>query len=120
MTSPDKPAADDGPTPLRPEHDSILDQLERRIGAAARVVLHDPESGTSLAGRQQPGEVAADHDTGGRYRVQGLLGQGGVGAVHQGRDADLGRDVALKFLHERFKDRPDVLHRFVEEAQIGG
>ena len=57
----------------------------------------------------------------GKYMVQGLLGQGGVGAVHKGHDTDLGRDVALKFLHEKYADqRPPILHRFVEEAQIGG
>ena len=56
----------------------------------------------------------------GKYTVHGMLGQGGVGAVHKGHDTDLGRDVAMKFLHEKYKDEPAILHRFVEEAQIGG
>jgi serine/threonine protein kinase len=41
-------------------------------------------------------------------------------AVHKGHDQDLGRDVAMKFLHDKYKDEPSILHRFVEEAQIGG
>ena len=43
-----------------------------------------------------------------------------MGAVHRGRDVDLGRDLALKVLLERHRDRPDLVGRFVEEAQICG
>ena len=62
----------------------------------------------------------SEHTDAGKYKILGLLGQGGVGAVHRGHDSDLGRDVAMKFLHERYAKDPSVLHRFVEEAQIGG
>lgn len=40
--------------------------------------------------------------------------------MHEGHDQELGRDVAMKFLHDRYKDEPAILHRFVGEAQIGG
>ncbi len=43
-----------------------------------------------------------------------------MGAVHRGRDLDLGRDLALKVLLNRHRDRPDLVGRFVEEAQICG
>ena len=43
-----------------------------------------------------------------------------MGAVLKGRDPDLGRDVALKVLREDLRDNPDMVRRFVEEAQIGG
>jgi formylglycine-generating enzyme required for sulfatase activity len=56
----------------------------------------------------------------GKYRVAGELARGGVGAVFKGHDSDLGRDVAMKFLHDRYRDNPALLQRFVEEAQIGG
>src|SRR5208282_1658219 len=36
------------------------------------------------------------------------------------RDVDLGRDLALKVLLDRHRDRPDLVGRFVEEAQICG
>lgn len=56
----------------------------------------------------------------GKYTVHGELGCGGVGTVHRGHDQDLGRDVAMKFLHEKYTANPVILQRFVEEAQIGG
>ncbi len=43
-----------------------------------------------------------------------------MGAVLKGRDNDLGRDLAVKVLLERHGDDPDLLRRFVEEAQIAG
>src|SRR5262249_40207929 len=36
------------------------------------------------------------------------------------RDPDLGRDLAVKVLLENHEDKPEMLRRFVEEAQIGG
>ncbi len=43
-----------------------------------------------------------------------------MGQVLKGRDPDLGRDVALKVLREDHRGNPDMIRRFVEEAQIGG
>jgi serine/threonine-protein kinase len=43
-----------------------------------------------------------------------------MGVVLKGRDVDLGRDVAVKVLLEKHRDSPEMIHRFVEEAQIAG
>ena len=43
-----------------------------------------------------------------------------MGLVLKGRDPDLGRDLALKILLDQHRDRPDLVNRFVEEAQICG
>ena len=37
-----------------------------------------------------------------------------------GRDVDLGRDLAVKVLLDSHKDKPELIRRFIEEAQIGG
>src|SRR5215468_2122573 len=58
--------------------------------------------------------------TGDRYQLQGEIARGGMGVVLRGRDVDLGRDLAVKVLLEKYADRPEVARRFVEEAQIGG
>jgi serine/threonine-protein kinase len=56
----------------------------------------------------------------GRFQLQGEIARGGMGAVLKGRDVDLGRDLAIKVLLESHQRNPDVVRRFVEEAQIGG
>jgi serine/threonine-protein kinase len=58
--------------------------------------------------------------TGDRYQLQGEIARGGMGAVLRGRDVDLGRDMAIKVLLKKHAHRPEVLRRFIEEAQIGG
>jgi Flp pilus assembly protein TadD/predicted Ser/Thr protein kinase/TolB-like protein len=53
----------------------------------------------------------------GRYEVLELLGAGGMGEVYRARDHDLHRDVAIKFLPERFASSPERLARFEQEAR---
>ena len=55
-----------------------------------------------------------------RYQLLGEIARGGMGAILKGRDNDLGRDLAIKVLLDSHKDKPEVVQRFVEEAQIGG
>ena len=56
----------------------------------------------------------------GRYQLLGEFGHGGMGSVFKGRDPDLGRDLAVKILLEEHQATPDLVRRFIEEAQIGG
>jgi serine/threonine-protein kinase len=43
-----------------------------------------------------------------------------MGAILKGRDLDLGRDLAIKILLDGRRDRPELVRRFIEEAQVGG
>jgi serine/threonine-protein kinase len=52
--------------------------------------------------------------------VLGEVGRGGMGAVLRARDPRLKRELALKVLLSQHQTRPEVLRRFLEEAQIGG
>ena len=54
----------------------------------------------------------------GGYRLQALLGAGGMGEVYRARDAKLGRDVAIKILPRAFTSNPDRLARFEREARM--
>jgi tRNA A-37 threonylcarbamoyl transferase component Bud32 len=53
----------------------------------------------------------------GKYEVRDKLGQGGYGIVYAARDTELGRDIALKFLRPDYAQKPQVLHRFLQEAR---
>jgi PAS domain S-box-containing protein len=54
----------------------------------------------------------------GRYLVQGEIGRGGVGLVHEGWDVQLNRSVAIKVLRPEHKTNPKLVRRFLEEARI--
>ena len=43
-----------------------------------------------------------------------------MGAILKGHDNDLGRELAIKVLLDSHRDQPDVMRRFIEEAQIAG
>jgi eukaryotic-like serine/threonine-protein kinase len=52
----------------------------------------------------------------GRYEIRSKLGAGGMGEVYEGRDTQLGRDVAVKVLPTIVSTDPDRLRRFEQEA----
>lgn len=68
-------------------------------------------------------DEAAEHDPligatlGGLYRVERLIGEGGMGRVYEATHAHLGRAYALKVLGEGRADRPDAVKRFLREAK---
>ena len=54
----------------------------------------------------------------GSYRIEGLLGRGGMGVVYRARDARLERDVAIKILPSLFLADADRRARFEREARV--
>lgn len=74
-----------------------------------------PEDGTPLRGAGNDpliGKVFAD-----RYEVQSVLGLGGMSIVYKARHKLMERVVAIKMLHNRFKEDITSLERFKLEAQ---
>jgi hypothetical protein len=53
----------------------------------------------------------------GQYRVTGLIGQGGMGAVYAGEHALLGRPAAIKILLPELSQKQDIVMRFFNEAR---
>ncbi len=89
-----------GSRPAATPRDSDVPQL-----AASSLVEDD--------GRFVPGTLL-----GGRYRVIGLLGRGGMGEVYRATDLTLGQSVALKFLPEEASHNPRLLERFHGEVRV--
>jgi serine/threonine-protein kinase len=54
----------------------------------------------------------------GRYEVLEEIARGGMGAIMRVRDPELHRDLANKVMRPELRDEPDLVRRFVEEAQI--
>jgi serine/threonine protein kinase/Tol biopolymer transport system component len=53
----------------------------------------------------------------GRYEIQSLLGEGGMGEVYRAHDEKLGREVAIKVLPTAFAADTERLARFEREAR---
>ena len=59
--------------------------------------------------------LAPGSDFGTRYRIEALLGQGGMGRVYKAYDKDLDRVVALKVVRHGAMGESDALKRFKQE-----
>jgi tetratricopeptide (TPR) repeat protein len=60
-----------------------------------------------------PGTVLA-----GRFRIESILGIGGMGVVYRATDLDLDVPVALKLLRPELAHRPDAFERFRQELLL--
>ena len=97
---------------LRPG--SVMATLAATIGVVPHVLLRETLPSEHPSPIISPTPDATDTTL--RYRIDGEIARGGMGAVLRGRDPDLGRDVAIKVLREDLRDNHDLVRRFVEEA----
>ncbi|MEJ8472467.1 serine/threonine-protein kinase [Roseibium algae] len=59
----------------------------------------------------------------GKYRIDGILGEGAMGMVYAGQDPDIDRPVAIKTIHQHLinaSGSQDWLDRFAREARAAG
>ena len=56
----------------------------------------------------------------GRYELRAEIARGGMGVVYRAFEPSIGREVAVKVLHDRHRTDPAATQRFVAEAQLTG
>ena len=82
-----------------------------------RRVLRGDRERCDADGRELTLSLPVERTLAGRYRLERLIGRGGMGAVYDARDDRLRRQVAVKLLLGRNFGNRDALRRFDREAR---
>ena len=121
------------PTPPR-LNESLLQRLRASFGDEVDPGIALPEDEKGSAAREQAkssglvGRLKARVIASTRYRVEGEIGRGGMGAILEVWDEDLRRKLAMKVALGRGEQKEDgstaldprTVARFLEEAQVTG
>ncbi len=92
----------------RTDDPSLLETKAQPSGLASLSSSSSADEGRFIAGTL----------LGGRYRIIGLLGRGGMGEVYRATDLTLGQSVALKFLPAEAAGNNRLLERFAGEVRV--
>jgi serine/threonine protein kinase len=102
----------------------VIDRLE---GRAINLVKECPWCGVcydssvdrcATDGHELPLALPVDRLVDGQYRLDRLIGKGGMGTVYEAEDLRLQRPVAVKFLIGRAFGEQSALRRFEREARL--
>ncbi|HET9931562.1 MAG TPA: protein kinase [Polyangiaceae bacterium] len=90
---------------------------DRRDGTAIETTRSKSRPGRPVeAGFEpplEPGDLLV-----GKYRIEELIGTGGIGFVMSATNVGLDEKVALKFLRPEFLSSEEAVHRFTNEARL--
>jgi serine/threonine protein kinase len=73
----------------------------RREPKLNRVIAADARAGTTV----------------GKYKLHEIVGRGGMGVVYRGEHVYIGKEVAVKILHDGYGGREESIKRFLREAR---
>jgi serine/threonine-protein kinase len=99
----------------------MLDDAKRLLSslddAEIQQIIAGPTAGDFGVAEQKPPDRSPVDE---RYTLTRLHARGGIGQIWLARDADLGREVALKEIRPERVNDPSLLGRFFDEARITG
>jgi serine/threonine protein kinase len=105
------------PTRVRPDQQveigsaRLFIRLKSEASEMLEAALWDPDLGLAPVRALLEGK---------KYKVQGTIGGGGMGVVHQSRDLRIRRTVAMKVMKSTSQFSRENVLRFVDEAQLTG
>ncbi len=106
-------AASPRPSRLDRRPRASLDTLASSVGSVPRASSFPTPMPASRAHRSTSASTEVPGAPG-RHQLFGEIARGGMGAVLKGRDADLGRDLAItNALLEQHRDNPDFVRRAI-------
>lgn len=53
-----------------------------------------------------------------RYKIESILGRGGMSSVYRAHDPNLNRKVAVKIIHQHLSENAEFIQRFEQEAAL--
>jgi eukaryotic-like serine/threonine-protein kinase len=113
--------------PPAPDLDATAPALARRnapssaVGVATPPPLSSTRSDSvtaSMKASDASGVLEPGTAFGPRYRIESMLGRGGMGAVYKAYDLELDRMVALKLVRPELTSDDDVMQRFKQELLL--
>ena len=97
---------------IDPDDDSDVVLIDEPNEDTAVIEHSGTERGLRAAARALEGKVLDQ-----KYRIERLIGLGGMGAVYRAEHVGIGRTCAVKVLHRRYTRDPDIVARFEREAR---
>jgi serine/threonine protein kinase len=95
-----------------------MNQQARKSSEYERTVLATPEPVGSTFVRPPDNDELLGVELAGTYRVEDVLGEGGMGRLYLARHLRLERPFAVKVIHHPLSQREDLRLRFEREARV--
>jgi serine/threonine-protein kinase len=76
-----------------------------------------PYCGAAVAAGSPAADPFVGATVNGKFKVEALIGQGGMGRVYRARHLTLDKPVVLKMLHQAYSTDPQIVQRFQREAR---
>jgi serine/threonine protein kinase len=105
------------PPPPPPEEVAAPPEVEEEVTPPPPPVEVEPEPVAEEAVEYGPGEELKKGQMLGQYRIEGIIGVGGMATVYKAFQPDVGRHVAIKVLPRYFAHDPAFVERFKREAR---